>query len=197
MFKLTTLFAILSTLFLSASPPTIFDGTDRSFSNRATDHMWQQASDEIVEVDENADPITIGGRVFGPEDGLKLYTVSVPLNHNNRSINTPMGWAPYYNFYINWGSSWARNQEYTYALHYRGTTQAGGNIYRGERIIRTKITFKRDGKSLGTAQSNARLNGTSWSAGPVAAREVFESLNPRASDTHFYYQYYTIHKDMY
>lgn len=93
--------------------------------------------------------ITIDGHTFGPADNLQEHTLTVSSSDNSERGARDWGhWSPYRNTYISWGTSWVRNQEIGY-YHYRGTTQAGANIYQGKRIIQTKLSYRKNGTITG------------------------------------------------
>ena len=148
--------------------------------------------EECVEsVNNNPAPIVIDGEEFTAEDdSLELHTITGtrendPTNYENRD------WWPYHNAYYRWGTSWVRNQEIGY-LSYRGTTQAGGNVYKGKRIVQTSLKYKRGGTVLGTAKSTAVHKSGRWKAGSVSAVWANDSLNSKAPQTQFTYNYYTV-----
>lgn len=140
-------------------------------------------------VDYNPEPIVVNGKVFTVQDGLERHRVSGYFSH---VISQPQlqGWMPYYDTYVNWGISWVRNQEIGY-LHYRGTTQAGGNVYNGKRIIQTSLTYKRD-TNVQTAVSNAVFKNNTWKPGEVGTVWMTDTPNPSAPKTQFTYDYYSV-----
>lgn len=149
------------------------------------------------EVTRNVDhEITIDGHTFGPTDNLQEHTLTVsPSDNSERGARDWGHWSPYRNTYISWGTSWVRNQEIGY-YHYRGTTQAGANIYQGKRIIQTKLSYRKNGTITGTAVSNAHINGNgTFSPGDVATVWATDSPVWNAPKTEYLYTYYTVNKD--
>jgi hypothetical protein len=140
--------------------------------------------------------ITIDGHTFGPADNLQEHTLTVSSSDNSERGARDWGhWSPYRNTYISWGTSWVRNQEIGY-YHYRGTTQAGANIYQGKRIIQTKLSYRKNGTITGTAVSNAHINGNgTFSPGNVATVWATDSPALNAPTTEYLYTYYTVNKD--
>lgn len=141
-------------------------------------------------VDVNPNPVTIDGKIYTAKDGLEHHQISGNLAKAHNKYQSK-DWWPYHDMYVNWGNSWVRNQEIGY-LHYRGTTQAGGDVYSGKRIIQTTLTYKRDGKILGTAKSNAVFKSNSWKAGVVDTVWATDSIDSQAPKTQFTYDYYSI-----
>lgn len=140
-------------------------------------------------------PIIVDGKKITKEDGLVEYEFSgdVSTEKTSQSMNgvEPKGWKPYYKTQVNWGASWVKNQEILY-LKYRGTTQAGGNVYRGKRIIQTEIKYVRNSKQLSRAISNAVYRGNSWRPGKIGTASAWDTLNPKAPVTRFHYKYYSV-----
>lgn len=141
-------------------------------------------------VDYNPNSIEVNDKIYTVEDGLEYHTVVGTLPVTSSEYVT-QDWVPYHNSYYEWGSSWVRNQEIGY-LHYRGTTQAGGNVYLGKRIIQTTLKYRRAGVVLGTATSNAVYKNRAWQAGSVATVWATDSIDSSASKTQFNYAYYTV-----
>lgn len=127
--------------------------------------------------------VTINGRTFGPESGLKIVSGSVELPRAPRpgemSTMAVHEW--------DWGASYVRDTE-TIQLNYTGDTKAAGNVYNSQRVIQTCFRYVRNGVELtGWVCSSAVATGTSWLSGPVVSRSVWDSLDPNAPRTQFYY----------
>ena len=166
---------------------------------RSSRHVPCIESESVAcsEVTRNVDhEITIDGHTFGPTDNLQEHTLTVsPSDNSERGARDWGHWSPYRNTYISWGTSWVRNQEIGY-YHYRGTTQAGANIYQGKRIIQTKLSYRKNGTITGTAVSNAHINGNgTFSPGDVATVWATDSPVWNAPKTEYLYTYYTVNKD--
>lgn len=118
--------------------------------------------------------ITIDGHTFGPADNLQEHTLTVSSSDNSERGARDWGhWSPY-----------------------RGTTQAGANIYQGKRIIQTKLSYRKNGTITGTAVSNAHINGNgTFSPGNVATVWATDSPALNAPTTEYLYTYYTVNKD--
>lgn len=149
----------------------------------------------IETVDYSPDPIMVNGVEYSTEDGLTHHRIVGNLTDSANTPPTDTAITSRAGAYVNWGSSWARSEEY-FQLKYKGTTQAGGNIYGAGRIIQTSITYKRSGTVLSRAVSNAQYYSSSWHAGPIGTAWATDTLNPWAPKTEFYYDYYTVNPNI-
>ncbi|MBM7473783.1 hypothetical protein [Curtobacterium herbarum] len=118
------------------------------------------------------DSITINGREFGPEDGLVTTTESfeiTPGTGDTVGSTYPTDRAPgVIQPLADWGSSYARSSEYV-QYFYKGTAKAAANVFSGKRIVQVCIQYTRSGKGVADKRcSNAKSNGSSWSAGAEA-----------------------------
>jgi hypothetical protein len=119
-----------------------------------------------------SETITVGGREFGPEDGLVTTTESFEITPGTGETvgsvfptdRVPGTIQPL----ADWGSSYARSSEYV-QYFYKGTAKAAANVYSGKRIVQVCIQYTRSGKGVADKRcSNASSNGSSWSAGAEA-----------------------------
>lgn len=133
--------------------------------------------------------ITVGGRSFGPSDGLEVDKQSFSITPGgdpvgivmNGPVDTGGGLAPM----TSWGASYAISKE-TAQLHYTGRAKAAGNVFQGKRIIQVCFWYSRGGSMVGSKKcSNAKFSDTSWKSGPEVSEGVWDSLNPKAPHTIF------------
>ncbi|SHE24258.1 hypothetical protein [Actinomyces glycerinitolerans] len=142
------------------------------------------------------EPIEVDGVLLGAEEGLRLYSfegefVSGGQNQLNASTASPAGYAPYESKKISWGASYVRNEQIA-LLSYRGSTYAAANVYAGKRIICTVIKYRRSGKELASATSNARVVSGRWAAGYVKVALARDNLTINGVKTEWAYDYYGI-----
>ena len=114
--------------------------------------------------------VEVGGREFGPADGVSVTTESFEITPGTGETlgaewggnSTPGTITPQ----VYWGTSYAYSTEYAY-LFYHGVAKAAANVYSGQRIIQVCIQYTRNGAPIADKRcSSAVSNGIAWSAGP-------------------------------
>lgn len=138
------------------------------------------AAPSVVLANEPPDPdtVVIGGREYGPEDGLVVETSQYESGGEpvgeimGRPSSSQRGFAPL----ATWGSSYAISEEFAFVRH-DGRARAAANIFNGLRIIEVRFWYTRNGVRLNSDTiSRARSDGTRWIAGPEVRASVNDSL---------------------
>lgn len=133
--------------------------------------------------------LKIHGQTYGPEDGLAVETGVIPIGAAP-APGTVTAMSTYSSWY--WGTSYVSTVQ-SYELRYFGEAYAAANIYNGKRVIQACFQYRRSGVAVSSwICSNARSTGSSWSAGPVVNKMVYDSLNPVANPTTFHYKTYSV-----
>lgn len=130
--------------------------------------------------------VSLGGRTFGPEDGVVVETQQVELRPGGEPVvvEWPSG-SGLITPQATWGSSYATSTE-TAQLYYTGRAKAAANVYSGKRIVSVCFWYSRGGTRLIPNQcSNARTSGSRWVAGPEVSKGVWDTLDPDAPRTIF------------
>lgn len=135
--------------------------------------------------DDTSDPVVIGDRTFGAEDGLVIESGTVTLSPTRAGTVTPMAVTKYSR-----GSSYSQTDHPT-IISYVGKSRAMANIYGGQRVIRASFKYVRgDSDVISWQHSSASLgSGCSWAAGAEKSRTVYDSLLPNAPVTRFRYDF--------
>lgn len=185
-FSATALLAIAA--FMPVSTASNLDG-------KSTIGDGPRFQEVLQVVDDNPEPITIGGKTFTAKDGLKKYSTTVTLspgaNPTYDSEVAPTDWLPNHNQVFYRGSSYVKNRERGY-LWYTGEVYAAANIHEGERVIMAQIVYSRNGEELGRASSHATYGWNSWNPGPVETVSVNDDLCLDCAKTSYHYNFYTV-----
>lgn len=136
----------------------------------------------------STDKLVIGGREFGPQDGLEVDVKNVPIKRGSGDLVfdfqdkvkhgtvTPQ---------MTWGSSYAISTE-TAQIRYDGKAKAAANVYVDKRIIQVCTWYTRDGVQKGDKVcSNATSDGFRWYAGTEKTTWCWDDVNPFAPKTLF------------
>lgn len=118
----------------------------------------------------NGETVVVGGRTFGPEDGVETTTESYTITPGSgETVGSQYPTDPVpgkFQTKATWGASYATSDEYV-QYFYRGKAKAAANVYSGKRIIKVCIQYTRNGKGVADKRcSSATSNGSSWTAGP-------------------------------
>ncbi|MBB5642746.1 hypothetical protein [Cryobacterium roopkundense] len=129
---------------------------------------------------DDSGTVMVGGREFGPEDGVSVTTESIEITPGTgatvgveygSTATPPKGMVTPQ---VYWGTSYAYSTEYAY-LFYRGVAKAGGNVYSSQRIIQVCIHYTRNGVSVADKRcSNASSSG-GWHAGSEVVSNAADS----------------------
>lgn len=141
----------------------------------------------------------IGGREYGPKEGLAIDTVQIELGPGSGTVGivfddtsggvggvTPMA---------TWGSSYAISTQWPWpGFGYDGKAKAAANVYNGLRIVQVCFWYTRAGEgTIGTKMcSNAGGTCSYWAPGPEVTESVWDSMDPFAPPTVFNIQTYRI-----
>lgn len=135
--------------------------------------------------------VVIGGREYGPKDGLRIDTLQFELEPGSGTVGvvfddtsngvgsvSPMA---------TWGSSYAISSEWWSQLGYDGKAKAAANVYSGLRIIQVCIWYTRAGEGIVGPKICSYAGGTCsyWAPGPEVRESVWDSLDPFAPPTVF------------
>jgi hypothetical protein len=136
--------------------------------------------------------VMINGRTFGPKDGLTIETGEIALSGGAAPARTAAQLGTSDALFgastTSWGSSYASTSE-SAQLRYTGKAYAAANIYSSKRIIDVCFQYKRAGKDLtGWVCSSADSSSGKWVPGKVASKSIWDTLNPTAPKTTFYYR---------
>lgn len=130
----------------------------------------------------------VGGREYGPEDGLVVDVETFEIVPGGDPVGRYFGTTAepgQINPLAQWGTSHAISTEIV-QLRYDGKAKAAGNVYSGLRIVKVCFWYSRGSTNVSSEKcSSARLSGTTWSAGPEVTHSVWDSLDPGAPRTEF------------
>jgi hypothetical protein len=136
-------------------------------------------------ITETGGTVTVGDRVFGPEDGVEVTTESFEVEPGGDAVGrwyeTPTDPAAR----ANWGASYAYTNEIAQLL-YRGYGYAAANVFESKRIVGVCFWWTRGGSRLSPDTcSNAWSTGSAWRPGLEVGRDQWDTLDPNAPPTVF------------
>lgn len=135
--------------------------------------------------------VVVGGREYGPKDGLRIDTLQFELQTGSGTVgvvfDSTSDGAGSVSPMAAWGSSYAISTEWWSQLGYDGKAKAAANVYNGLRIIQVCIWYTRAGEGIVGPKICSDAGGTCsyWAPGPEVRESVWDSLNPFAPPTVF------------
>jgi hypothetical protein len=140
--------------------------------------------------------VVIGGREYGPKDGLQIDTQQFVLKSGSGPISVVFGGptstgsgsvTPLAATY--WGTSYANSYEWRSLLGYDGYAKAAGNVYSNkgiiQRIIEVCIWYTMGGMPVSSYVCSDAVDSYGWTPGPQVQLHVWDSLWPWADPTDF------------